>query len=189
MGRILLVAFVFTLDLYGYGQSDQEIQTDVEHALRAYSISPIQSSVQDGTVILTGSVNLLQSRLRAIQTVRRIHGVKNVQDHIEISVPPVPDTELKAEVNQLIAGWIRFLGGFGNGSISARVKEGTVALFGSATPELTEPVIDGIAGMIGVRDGIDHVHSVPAYERQWRSDFPGFPGKSIEQGQGSRPVL
>jgi len=83
MRRILLVAFVFTICFsQAFGQSDQEIEAAAQKALRAYSLSAIETSIQNNTITLTGLVNLCRDKLLAIETIRRIHGVMGVIDRI-----------------------------------------------------------------------------------------------------------
>lgn len=170
MRRILLVALTLILSLtYVSGQSDQQIQTAVQKALRAYSLTTTLSSVQDGFVTLTGWVVMCRDRLLAVETVNRIHGVKGVDDRIDVSGPNIPNAQLKAQIDGIIKDRIRDLGGFGFGSISAHVQDGVVTLSGAAATELTVPTIDKIAGVVGVKNLIDHVLRVPRYENQWPS--------------------
>lgn len=182
MRRILLLVLLFTLGTTGsFGQSDEEIQTAVQKAVRAYSLNEIESSVDGGTVILTGQVKNCRDRLLAIETVKRIHGVKAIKDEIEVPGPAVPDGELKAEVDLIIADQIRKLGGFGFGSMKAAVSGGVVTLSGTAAPELTEPAIDAIAGTQGVRNVIDRVVRVPPYDVQTPRPTPGADLNKVRQ--------
>jgi hyperosmotically inducible periplasmic protein len=165
MRRILLFMLLFILSLPdAFGQSDEEIQVAAQKAVRAYSLNGIQSSVQNGTVTLTGFVELCRDRLLALETVKRIYGVKTINDQIEVPGPRIPDAQLKAQINQIIKDRIHKLGGFGYGSMKANVKEGVVTLSGAAAPELTTPAINAIAGTLGVRNLIDNVVRVSHYD-------------------------
>ena len=146
-----------------FGQSDQDIQIAVQKALRAYSLITIDSSVQDGAVILQGIVSSCRDRLLADETVRQIRGVKAIQDSIDVSGPIIPDSQLKTQINKIIAARIRKLGGFGVGSIAVHVQNGAATLSGTAAPELATPAIDAIAGTVGVKNVIDHLIRVPRY--------------------------
>lgn len=127
-----------------FAQSDAEIQMEAQNALRAYSLTTLVPSVQKGSVILKGTVNSCRKRLLADEVVSRIHGVRTIQDGIEVLGPSAPDWQLKTQVDKIIADRIRKLGRFGYGSIIAGVKDGAVTLSGTATPQLAEPAIDKI---------------------------------------------
>jgi osmotically-inducible protein OsmY len=165
MRRIFVLVLIFALaSTYSSGQSDGEIQSAVEKAVHAYSLTRIQSSVQNGTVTLAGSVELCRDRLLAIATVKRIPGVKAIEDRIEVPGPLVPDPKLKAQIDRIIADRIHKLGGFDFGSMKASVRNGVVTLSGTAARELTAPAINAIAGVSGVRNLIDNVQRVPHYD-------------------------
>jgi osmotically-inducible protein OsmY len=165
MRRILVLVLTLALGSTCLsGQSDEEIQATVQKAVHAYSLSGIKSTAKDGTVSLTGSVNLCRDRLLAIDMVKRIHGVKAVEDRIEVLGPVIPDEHLKAQVDWIIANRIHRLGGFGFGSMKANVKNGVVTLSGTAARELTVPAINAIAAIPGVKELIDNVLRVPHYD-------------------------
>ncbi len=168
------LAFIFALNVtLLFAKSDGEIQAAVQNALRAYSLAALDASVQSGAVALTGSVDSCRKRLLADRVVSRIHGVKTIQDSIEVSGPSVPDAQLKALIDKIIADRIRELGGFGYGSMTAHLKDGAVTLSGGAAKELADPTIDQIAGIAGVKNVMNHVVRVPRFEPgPSRSTFP-----------------
>jgi osmotically-inducible protein OsmY len=179
MLRSYAVALTLTVALSStnaFGRSDQEIQIAVQKALRAYSLVTVHFSVQKGSVTLHGVVSSCRDRLLVDETVSRIHGVRTIQDGIEVSGPRILDARLKTQIDKIIADRIRKLGGFGFGSMTVHVQDGAVTLSGAAAPELAVPAIYTIAGTVGVKNVIDHVLRVPHYEKIWRSDFPGFDG-------------
>ena len=167
-GHAVVVTLTLALSTGAFGESDQDIRVAVQNALRAYSLPSIHSSVRDGSVSLKGAVNSCRDRLLADEMVSRIHGVKTIQDGIQVSGPQVPDTQLKTQIDKIIADRISKLGGFGFGSMIAHVQNGAVTLSGSAAPELAEPAIDQIAGTVGVKNVIDHVSLWPHLEPKWR---------------------
>lgn len=172
MRRIFLLAFTAILCWSpAAGQGDQEIESAAQRALAAYSL-PIQPSVRNARITLTGHVNLCRDRLLATQMIRRIHGVKSIDDRIEVLSPQVPDAQLKAQIDRIIADRIHRLGGFGFGSITAHLKDGVVTLTGTAAIKLAEPAIAAVSALSGVRNLIDHVGRVPAYDAVWRSNSP-----------------
>jgi osmotically-inducible protein OsmY len=167
MRPVLHVALIFILSMaFAFAQSDVEIQTAVQKAIPE---TTIHASVQNGAVILTGFVDLYRDRLLADETVSRIYGVKIIRDRIIVAGPQVPDAQLKSEIDEIIADRIRSLGTFGSGTITAQVQDGAVTLSGKATRQLTESAIDTIAGTVGVKNVINHVHLVAPYDKEpWR---------------------
>jgi len=99
--------------------------------------------------------------------VKRIHGVKLIDDGIQVAGPDIPDPQLKTQIDRIISDRIQKLGGFGYGSIKAKVSNGEVTLSGSASPVLAEPAVDAIAGIQGVRNLIDHVLRVRYHQTIW----------------------
>ena len=175
MLRSLAIAltFIFTLNVTCvFAESDSKIQVSARNALRAYSLTTLHASVQKGSVILKGSVNSCRTKLLADEVVSRIHGVKTIQDGIVVLGPRVPDGQLAIQVNRIIADRIHKLGGFGYGSMTADVQNGAVTLSGTAAPEVADPAVDKIAGVIGVKNVIDQVHRIARFEPHWQSDFP-----------------
>jgi len=175
MLRSLAIAltFIFALNVTCvFAQSDSKIQVAAQNALRAYSLTTLHASVKKGSVILNGSVNSCRTRLLADEVVSRIHGVKAIQDGIVVLGPRVPDAQLTIQVNRIIADRIHKLAGFGYGSMTADVQNGAVTLSGTATPELADPAVGKIAGVLGVKNVIDHIHRIARFEPHWRSDFP-----------------
>lgn len=170
----IALASIFALNApFLFGQSDKKTQAAVQDVLRAYSLPALNVSVQGDSVTLKGSVDSCRKRLLADQVVSRIHGVKTIQDSIEVLGPIVPDAQLKTQIDKIIKDRIRKLGGFGVGSIAAIVKDGAVTLSGSAAKELAGPAIDDIAGIVGVKNVIDHVLLVPRFDPSpSRSNFP-----------------
>lgn len=173
MRRSVFLAFTITLALpHASAQSDQEMHAAVDRALRAYSLNAVESSVQNSAVTLIGSVNLCRDRLLAIQTVNQIRGVKAIDDQIQVLGPSVPDDQLQPQVKRIIADRIHRLGGFGFGSITARLKNGVVTLTGTAATRLAEPAIAAIASVAGIKNIIDRVVRVPDYDPAWHKN-PG----------------
>jgi osmotically-inducible protein OsmY len=159
---LLLAATVFVVSQTSFGQNDEAIRANVHKALSAYSIKSIHASVQGGVVTLTGSVDLCRTKILADQLTSGIPGVKSIWDRVEVAGPDVPDDELSKQIKNLITDRIRKLGGFGFGSISAKVKNGVVTLSGYAAPELALPTTAAVGDIPGLKNLIDHVKLVPA---------------------------
>jgi osmotically-inducible protein OsmY len=87
----LLVGYVFLVSQASLGQNDENIKSNVQKALSAYSIKSIHPSVQGGVVTLTGTVDLCRTKVLADQLTSGIRGVKSIWDRVEVSGPTVPD--------------------------------------------------------------------------------------------------
>ena len=168
---LLLAVTMFLGSKASFGQSDENIQANVQKALSAYSIKSIHSSVQGGVVTLTGSVDLCTTKILADELTSGIPGVKSIWDRVQVSGPTVPDKELSQQIKNLITERIRRLGGFGFGSISAQVQNGVVTLSGYAAPQLTLPTRAAVENIPGVKNLIDHVKLVPPVEPHWQTSF------------------
>jgi hyperosmotically inducible periplasmic protein len=169
--RLLLAVTVCLVSQASFGQSDENIQANVQKVLSAYSIKSVHSSVHGGVVTLIGSVDLYRTRFLADQLTSGVPGVKSIWDQVEVSGPNVTDQELTRQIKNLITDRIRKLGGFGFGSISVNVKDGVVTLNGFAAPQLTLPTTEAVGDLPGVKNLIDHVKRVPPSEPHWQSGF------------------
>jgi hyperosmotically inducible periplasmic protein len=147
--RFLLAVIVGLVSQTSFGQNDENIQTNVQKVLSAYSIKSIHPSVQGGVVTLIGSVDLYRTRFLADQLTSGVPGVQSISDRVEVSGPNVPDEELTKKIKNLITDRIHKLGGFGFGSISVSVKDGVVTLSGYAAPQLKLPTTEAVGDLPG----------------------------------------
>ena len=74
---------------------DNQIQTAVAQKLAAKSqFRDVQSSVEDGIVTLTGTVDLYQRKLDAAKLARKSANVQGVRDLVTVAGPSVSDEQL-----------------------------------------------------------------------------------------------
>jgi osmotically-inducible protein OsmY len=176
---LLLAMNLILVSQASFGQSDENIQANIQKALDAYSIRSIHPSVQDGVVTLTGSVDLCRTKILADQLTSGIRGVKSIWDRVQVSGPTVADKDLSKEIKNLITYRIHKLGGFGFGSISAQVQGGVVTLSGYAAPQLALPTAAAVADVPGVKNLIDHVKLVPPVESHTQNSFEVGGGSQV----------
>jgi len=157
----LIAILMFLVPAAMFGQSDEDVQASVRKALNAYAIKSIHPSVQNGVVTLTGSVDLCGTRIFADQLASRVRGVQSIRDGVQVLGPVVPDEKLTRQINKLVADRIRKLGGFGFGSISAKVDHGVVTLSGFAATQLTIPTVAAVGDIPGVKNLIVHIELIP----------------------------
>ena len=80
-----------------FAQNDSETQAAVQKALSASRFKGIQASVQSGVVTLTGTVDLVATKINADQKVHHVHGVSAVRNDIQVAGSEMPDAQLQAE--------------------------------------------------------------------------------------------
>ncbi len=120
---------------------DNQIQTAVTQRLAAKKqLSDVKSSVEDGIVTLTGTVDLYQRKLDAAKVVRKASGVQGVRNLVTVAGPSVPDEQLE----QKLAKKLRYVRvGYDNtfDYFAIGVKDGVVTVEGH---EPTSIFDDGI---------------------------------------------
>ena len=78
---------------------DNQIQTKLTQKLAAKNqFRDVQSSVQDGIVTLTGTVDLYQRKLDAAKLARKTASVRDVHNLIAVAGPNVPDEQLEQQL-------------------------------------------------------------------------------------------
>src|SRR5271156_5710301 len=80
---------------------DNQIQTSVAEKLAKKSqLSDVKSSVEDGVVTLTGTVDLYQRKLDAAKLARKTANVQGVRDLVTVAGPNVPDEQLDKKLSE-----------------------------------------------------------------------------------------
>ena len=116
------------------GRYDQQIQQAVSHKIQeTRQLQKVNSSVEDGIVTLTGTVNLYQDKLDAAKKVKKIANVNGVRNDIVVAGETLPDSQLQQKLAKQLA-WDR-VGYFDNAFnyLSVTVKNGVVTLTGAVT--------------------------------------------------------
>jgi len=149
---------------------NDRIQTALRTELRLTRGVPadaIEVGVADGVVTLTGQVDNILARERAVRVAKQLRGVETVIDRIEVRPPKRSNSELRADVIEALAedpathAW----------EIGVAVDDGKVKLDGRvdsyAERELAETVAKGVRGV----RGIDNQISVDWLTRQTDSEI------------------
>lgn len=121
---------------------------------RGVPADAIQVSVADGVVTLTGRVDNILARERAVRVAKQLRGVEAVVDRIDVRPPKRPDADLRSDVIAALAedpathAW----------EIGVTADAGKVTLDGSvdsyAERELAETVAKGVRGVRSIDDQI-----------------------------------
>ena len=77
---------------------DNQIQTTVTQKLAKSQFSDVKSTVEDGIVTLTGTVDLYQRKLDAAKLARKTASVQGVRNLITVAGPNVPDEQLEQKL-------------------------------------------------------------------------------------------
>ncbi len=145
------------------GRFDQQIQQAV--SMKMHDSTPfqnVQSSVEDGIVTLTGTVNLYQDKLDAAKKVKKLTNVAGVRNHIVVAGETVSDAQLEKKLATKLA-YDRV--GYRDNAFNyfaVGVRDGVVTLQGETINDVARDSALGIVQrMPGVKDVISEVKVLP----------------------------
>jgi hyperosmotically inducible periplasmic protein len=144
------------------GPNDAQIQADVAKALDSKRFKDVKSSVQNGVVTLTGTVELYSAKMDADDRAHHRKNVKGVENLIEVAGPEVDDVTLRNKLAEKLA-YDRV--GYGTTAFNAftiGVEKGVVTVGGTAYgPTDKDSALSLVENYPGVRDVIDNVEVAP----------------------------
>jgi osmotically-inducible protein OsmY len=141
---------------------DNQIQTNVTEKLAKKSqFSDVKSSVEDGIVTLTGTVDLYQRKLDAAKLARKTASAQGVRNLITVAGPNVPDEQLEQKLARKITyvreGYDSTFDYFALG-----VKDGVVTVEGQdRTGVGRDEALADIYSMPGVKDVVANISIEP----------------------------
>jgi hyperosmotically inducible periplasmic protein len=141
---------------------DNQIQTAVTQKLGKKSqFRNVQSSVEDGIVTLTGTVDLYQRKLDAAKFARKTASVQGVRNLIMVAGPNVPDEQLQQQLAKKLtyvrAGYDSTFDYFALG-----VKDGVVTVEGQdRTGVGRDEALADIYNQPGVKDVVGDISVAP----------------------------
>jgi osmotically-inducible protein OsmY len=142
---------------------DTQIEAKVTQKLEATrQLQNVKSTVQDGIVTLTGSVDLYQRKLDAAKVARKIQNVQGVRNLIAVAGAAISDEQLSQQLAKKLA-YVRV--GYDNAFdyFSIAVKDGVVAVQGEdRTGVGRDEALADIYNQPGVKDVIDQIAVEPA---------------------------
>src|SRR5258706_4029699 len=141
---------------------DNQMQTTVTQKLAKKSqLSDVKSTVEDGIVTLTGTVDLYQRKLDAAKLARKTASVQGVRNLITVAGPNVSDEQLE----QKLATKLRYVRvGYDNmfDYFALGVKDGVVTVEGQdRTGVGRDEALADIANMPGVKDVVSNISVEP----------------------------
>jgi osmotically-inducible protein OsmY len=145
-----------------FAQNDSETQAAVQKALGSSRFKGIQASVQNGVATLTGTVDLVATKINADQKVHHVKGVTAVRNDVEVAGAEVPDQQLQQKLTKSITYdlWgnvpIQFQ------AITVQVQNGVATVSGHAAgPVAAADAIAVVANTKGVKDVVDNIQVDP----------------------------
>jgi len=141
---------------------DNQIKARVTHKLAAKSpFANVQSSVEDGIVTLTGTVDLYQTKLDAAKAARKTANVQGVRNLITVAGANVPDAQLEQKLAKKLR-YVRVGYDATYDFFALNVKDGVVTVEGQdRTGVGRDEALAEIATMPGVKDVIDNIKLEP----------------------------
>lgn len=157
----LLLAFTAALSASASVTSDPAIQQEIQSKLKNKQFSQVTVASNNGIVTLTGTVDKYQAKVDAEKKARKLAGVKEVDDRIQVAGKQVPDAVLQATLNRKLS-YDRYGYGHVFNNLVASVNDGVVTLDGEVR---WDPDKDSALGLVnneaGVKDVIDRVKVLP----------------------------
>jgi osmotically-inducible protein OsmY len=141
---------------------DNQIQTAVAQKLAAKKqFQNVKSSVEDGIVTLTGTVDLYQRKLDAAKLARKIPHSAGVRDLLTVAGPDVSDAQLEQKLAKKLT-YVR--SGYDStfDYFALDVKDGVVTVVGAdLTGVGRDEALADIANMPGVKDVVSEISLEP----------------------------
>lgn len=157
-----VVAAALTMPAAFAQNDDAHLQQEVQKALSASRFKGIQASVQNGIVTLAGHVDVYAAKVNADQKAHHVHGVKGVENEVQVSGPEIPDQQLQAKLQQAIAYGLVGYVPVAFQAITVQVQNGDVTLGGHAAgPIAANDAVGIVENYKGVKDVVDNIQVDP----------------------------
>ena len=144
------------------GAGDAQTQAEVTKALGGKQFANVKASVQNGVVLLSGTVELYRAKEDAERKVHRRKGVHGVENQIEVGGPTVDDRTLRNKLAEKLAYDRVGYGTTAFNALTIGVENGTVTLGGTAYgPTDKDSAISLVENYAGVKDVVDNIEVAP----------------------------
>jgi len=140
----------------GAARYDSAIQQKVTQELQdKKEFRGVQSSVEDGIVTLSGTVDLYQQKLDAAKKVRKTKDVQGVRNLIEVAGPSIADQQLEQKLADKL-----YYDAFNYFTLT--VKDGVVTVGGETYNDVgRDTALGEIQRTPGVKDVVNHIKVSP----------------------------
>ena len=145
------------------GRNDATIQTSVTKKMDDnQKFKNVKSTVEDGIVTLTGTVDLYQDKLDAAKSAKKQKNVQGVRNLIEVAGPAVSDAQLHEELSKKLyydrVGWYDSAFNY----YTLTVKDGVATIGGQTYNDVGRDSALAIAyRMPGVKDVVNDIKVSP----------------------------
>jgi hyperosmotically inducible periplasmic protein len=160
---IALIVLLSVTAMAATGRYDAQIQQAVAHKLQdTKHLQNVSSSVEDGFVTLTGTVDLYQNKLDAAKKAKKVANVTGVRNDITVAGKTLPDSELQQKLAKKLA--YDRVGYFDNAFnyLEISVKDGVVTLSGDVMWDVPkDSALAILAQTPGVKDVVNDVKVLP----------------------------
>jgi len=173
---------------------DAQLKKDASDLLNKKQFREIHSSVQDGVVTLTGTVDRLIDKMDAEKRIRKAPNLIAINDQIQVGGPQVEDATLTEKLNRKLNFDISY-GPVVFNAFTVSAQNGIVTVGGVADSPANKDVAIGIvADYPGVKGLIDNVQVAPLSGMdngtrlaEYRSIY-GFPTLSKYAMDPNKPI-
>jgi osmotically-inducible protein OsmY len=160
---VALLVLLSMTALAATGRFDQQIQQAVSVKMHeAQQLQNVSSTVEDGIVTLTGTVNLFQDKLDAAKKLKKLSNVNGVRNQIAVAGQNIPDSQLQQKLAKKLA--YDRVGYFDNAFnyLTLSVKDGVVTLAGDTYNEVArDSALAIVQRTAGVKDVVSEVKVLP----------------------------
>ncbi len=144
------------------GSNDTQIQADVTKALDNKRFKDVKTSVSNGVVTLTGTVDVYSDKEQADKKAHHRKNVKGVENEIEVAGPQVEDATLRNKLAEKLAYDRVGYGTTAFNALTIGVQNGVVTLGGVAYgPTDKDSALSLVANYPGVKDVVDNIEVAP----------------------------
>ncbi|HUM05736.1 MAG TPA: BON domain-containing protein [Terriglobales bacterium] len=163
LSTVALLVLLSMTALASTGRYDQQIQQAVDARLHdANTMQNVSSTVEDGIVTLTGTVNLYQDKLDAAKKVKKLANVNGVRNQIAVAGETIPDSQLEQKLAKKLA--YDRVGYFDNAFnyLTVSVKDGVATVGGDVYNDVArDSALAIVQRMPGVKDVVNEVTVLP----------------------------
>ena len=160
---LALLVLVSMSAMAATGRYDQQIQQAVSQKIHeAKQLQSVTSSVEDGIVTLTGTVDLYQDKLDAAKKVKKLANVNGVRNQIAVAGESVPDSQLQQKLAKKVA--YDRVGYYDNAFnfLAIAVKDGVATVTGDTYNDVArDSALAIIARAPGVKDVVNEARVLP----------------------------
>ncbi len=181
LSAMILLLSMVTMGWSGtvYGQADKNISDqDITQAISEHLIDDsavdanrIDVSTYEGIVTLSGTVNNLLARDRAVRLVESMRGVRSVVNNIEVTVPNRSDSKIRQDINDALL-YNKATESF---EIDVSVNDMTATLSGQVDSWqeklLAEKVAKGVKGVKDIENNIDVEYDTDRTDSDIKADI------------------